>query len=80
MRDDTRPQLANRQMTIGECIALERYGTTELDERPMSIGQILTLIDRLEVCTTCGWSRHMHDHSLENPQVIGLCAHYERQL
>jgi ribosomal protein L32 len=80
MRDSTQPQLANRQLTLGECIAIERYGTCELDERRMSIGEIMLLIDRLEVCTTCGWSERMHRLTMENEHVIGLCAHYERQL
>jgi ribosomal protein L32 len=70
----------NRQMTIGECIAMDRYGSSVEDEKLMTLAELLLLIDRLEVCTTCGWSERMHRLTMENEHVIGLCAHYERQL
>lgn len=72
--------LAERQLTLGECLAVTRYGTNELDERRMTLGEIFLLIDRLEVCTTCGWSKAMHDRVDESAHVIGLCAHWTRQL
>jgi len=65
-------------MTIGECIAIERYGTSELDDRRMTLEEIVLLIDRLRVCKTCGWSEHLH--GLENASCtpIGCCEHYDR--
>jgi hypothetical protein len=72
--------LNERQLTLGECIAVHRYGTSELDERRMTLGEVFSLIDNLEVCTTCGWSKRMHEHEFENEQVIGLCAHWTREL
>jgi hypothetical protein len=69
---------AERQLTIGECIAIERYGTSEADDRPITVGELLLLIDRLEVCTTCGWSRPMHDQVRGGRRVINLCAHWTR--
>jgi len=72
--------LAERQLTLGECLAVQRYGTNELDERRMTLGQIFDLIDRLEVCTTCGWSKGMHERITESQHAIGLCEHWTRQL
>jgi len=72
--------LAERQLTLGECIALQRYGTSELDDRPMTLGELFLLIDRLEVCTTCGWSRPMHERTGNDAHVIGLCEHWTREM
>lgn len=80
MADSSAQRRIHRQLTIGECLAISRYGSGELDERPMTMGEILDLIDRLEVCTTCGWSVHMHMQAGVEARSIGLCAHYSREL
>jgi len=70
--------IAERQLTIGECIAIARYGTNELDERTMTLGEIIVLIDRLEVCTTCGWSAPLHRVAADGEQVVGVCPQHTR--
>lgn len=78
--DSTRPGKTGRQLTIGECIAVARYGTSEADERSIDLDALLLLIDRLEVCTTCGWSRSMHVAVSHPEHVEGLCAHWTREM
>jgi hypothetical protein len=70
----------DRQLTIGECLAITRYGSNELDERPMTARQVLDLIDRLEVCTTCGWSLHLHATAVHGFAPQGICDHYTREV
>jgi hypothetical protein len=70
----------NRQMTIGECIAMDRYGSSVEDEKLMTLAELLLLIDRLEVCTTCGWSRSIHQATGEHVHIVGLCEHWTREL
>lgn len=70
----------DRQLTLGECIALGRYGTSDADDRSISLGNLLMLIDRLEVCTTCGWSKRMHEATADPVHIVGLCAQWTREI
>jgi len=72
--------IPDRQLTIGECLAIARYGTNELDERPMTLAQTLDLLDRLEVCTTCGWSVHIHVANPGGNAVLNVCGDYTNRL
>jgi hypothetical protein len=72
--------LAERQLSLGECLAVQRYATNELDERRMTVAEVFRLIDGLEVCTTCGWSKKMHERTGTDAQVIGLCEHWTRKV
>lgn len=65
---------------MGECIALARYGphmekdaTGRVDTK-----QLLAFIDRLRVCTTCGWPEHIHTQDSDTQRVLHSCAHYRR--
>jgi ribosomal protein L32 len=77
-RDPTGP----RQLTIGECIAIGRYGPTIVMEgdRRAHMDAILAFIDRIEVCTTCGWSRELHRVNPGGVRVMHICDHWTRDL
>jgi|1185.fasta_scaffold83624_2 hypothetical protein len=68
----------NRQLTLGECIAIARYGREYADGGRVGLVNILDTIDRLGVCTTCGWSRAMHVAAPGGALEEGICAHWTR--
>ena len=72
--------LAERQLTLGECIALARYADTIPDPGQRTVGQMLALLDELRVCTTCGWSEQLHTTRGGSDDIVGLCAHFTRDL
>lgn len=75
--------LKDRQLTLGECIAINRYALALLDDKDsgrLPLAELLEFIDRIKVCTTCGWSRAIHENTLVPHTAMGLCAHYERHL
>jgi hypothetical protein len=76
-----RAKNTDRQLTLGECIALARYAQAMTDEDPavVRLGDVLDLIDRLEVCTTCGWSAQLHSAVAGGEAPIGLCTGYTRE-
>jgi hypothetical protein len=69
----------NRQLTIGECIAIGRYAEQLHQARGKSTvpaWAVLEYIDALRVCTTCGYPPGEH-------RVLGdrrTCRHYSRDL
>jgi hypothetical protein len=41
---------------------------------------VLRLIDSLEVCTTCGWTRDTHLLDQQTRTDVRCCAHWTRDL
>lgn len=76
------PDSLERQLTLGECLALARYAPAELDHARgrVSIARALAMIDAMEVCTTCGWSRELHTARPDGWKVIHMCAQFTRDL
>jgi hypothetical protein len=76
--DGARP-VGNRQLTIGECIAMGRYMGQMFDARgkpTVPIWAAMEYLDALQVCTTCGYVAGEH-------RVLGdrkTCRHYTRDL
>lgn len=72
----------DRQLTLGECIAIERYGRHFLDDKGLTppISRFLEFIDVMEVCTTCGWTRTEHETDLETRSLLSCCAQHSREL
>jgi hypothetical protein len=68
----------HRQLTIGECIALARYSeaVAEEGERTVDLERVLLFIDRIRVCTTCGWSENTHRMAAAGEPLTNVCAHY----
>jgi len=59
---------------------MSRYGPTLMPAPGgrVDVNELLAFIDRIEVCTTCGWSRSMHEVEESGVRVVGLCAHWTR--
>jgi hypothetical protein len=80
-RATRRQRYTHRQLTIGECIAIERYGRHLIEASASSVGlaDVLDFIDRIGVCTTCGWPVHIHDDKRFEGIRLGVCAQWTRQ-
>jgi hypothetical protein len=72
----------NRQLTLGECIAIGRYGQHYVDASGLTppLETLLLFIDTIQVCTTCGWSREIHKTDYASRTEIGVCGEYTRKL
>lgn len=81
-RRQTTAALADRQLTLGECLAIARYGPSYLEGEPerVRLDALLRTIDAMAVCTTCGWSVHTHQGDALTRRVVHCCAHYTRDL
>lgn len=77
---NSRALIRPRQLTIGECAAIARYAPHHVDgvTGKVSIPEILQLIDRLAVCTTCGWPVHTHDADRATLKALRCCGQYRR--
>ena len=71
-----------RQLTIGECIAMARYAPAVKPPGAHKVDatELLAFCDRLEVCTTCGWSRKLHTQVDGGDRLVNMCAHWTRDL
>lgn len=81
-RSDARPTILPRQLTIGECAAIARYGPHLVGEQRdrVAVHTILRFIDQLRVCTTCGWTEDVHHADRETRDRLTCCAQWTRQL
>jgi len=52
----------------------------ERGESRVDAEELLAFIDRIEVCTTCGWSRQLHTVVDPAERVANICAHWRRDL
>jgi len=50
------------------------------DRERVDADDLLAFIDRIEVCTTCGWSRSLHTQVSGEHRLINMCAHWKREL
>jgi hypothetical protein len=76
--EPTAPDLEHRQLTLGECLALARYGEAlhALGQTHVELWQVLKMVDSMRVCTTCGWPEHLHTGPGTVPILDGICAHF----
>jgi hypothetical protein len=77
-----RSTVVARQLTIGECAAIARYGAHMIDDKggTVPVYEILKLIDELEVCTTCGWPWRVHELDVDTRTQLRCCAQHTRKV
>lgn len=74
--DEEKP-VGGRQLTIGEALAIARYTPAWTDEYGrIELTELLLFIDRLRVCTTCGWPKHLHTGDANMDRLIGSCPQH----
>jgi len=70
-----------RQLTIGECLAVARYGPScaDPDTGAIDYEQLLMFMDGIRVCTTCGWSAALHEGNPKGVSSMHICAQFTRE-
>jgi len=71
-----------RQLTIGECAAIARYGPNFIAEPggKADMWEILRLLDQLQVCEICGWPQEQHRADAVHRFKIRCCPEWTRKL
>lgn len=77
-----RTAVEGRQLTIGECAAVARYADAfrNPDTGRVDLAELLDFMDRAEVCTTCGWSRAIHEAGSGQHRLSTVCPQHSREL
>jgi hypothetical protein len=81
-RPNIRGLVKPRQLTIGECAAIARYGPmiVESETGKVSMPDVLAFIDRIQVCTTCGWPPHIHEWDPAARGSVHCCPQWTRKI